>query len=253
MTLGKIINNYRSENKMSMDEFSIRSGISKATISILENNRNPQTGKKPTPTIDTIRKVALAIGCDIDEIFSKLDKDSIINISDSDMGISEFDKKLLADFHSLSYQSQRVVQYILENELKHTAENRALEEKIQKNVPTRIFAYYGKIAAAGTGVEFSDMIAGTKKYPETDENRNADYIIGVSGDSMEPTFYDGDIVYVEKSDHLSVGDIGIFQKDNSIYIKEVGECGLISHNPKYPMIKSEDGILCLGKVIGKAE
>lgn len=122
MTLGKIINNYRSENKMSMDEFSIRSGISKATISILENNRNPQTGKKPTPTIDTIRKVALAIGCDIDEIFSKLDKDSIINISDSDMGISEFDKKLLADFHSLSYQSQRVVQYILENELKHTAE-----------------------------------------------------------------------------------------------------------------------------------
>lgn len=80
MTLGKIINNYRSENKMSMDEFSIRSGISKATISILENNRNPQTGKKPTPTIDTIRKVALAIGCDIDEIFSKLDKDSIINI-----------------------------------------------------------------------------------------------------------------------------------------------------------------------------
>ena len=37
---------------------------------------------------------------------------------------------------------------------------------------------------------------------------------------MEPTYYDGDIVYVQKATHLDVGDVGIFQKDNCIYIKE---------------------------------
>ena len=253
MTLGEIIYNYRIENKMSMDEFSARSGISKGNISILENNRNPQSGKKPTPTIDTIRKVALAIGCDIDQIFSQLDKNCIINISESEMGISEFDRKLLSDFHSLSYQSQRVVQYILDNELKHEKERKKLEEEIQTNIPMRIFAYYGKIAAAGTSVEFADMISGTKEYPATDENKNADYTIGVSGDSMEPTFYDGDIVFVKRTTDLHMGDIGIFQKDNGIYIKEVGKDCLISHNPKYKPIQNTSEIRCLGKVLGVAE
>ena len=127
--------------------------------------------------------------------------------------------------------------------------------ELEKNlIPKRIFAYYGKIAAAGTSVEFSGMAAGIKSYPQNDINENADYVIGVSGASMEPEYYDGDIVYVQKSEHLSVGDIGIFQKANSIYIKKVGEAGLISLNPDYPgLIADGDIITVLGRVLGKAE
>lgn len=112
-------------------------------------------------------------------------------------------------------------------------------ENAPKPVPTRVWAYYGKIAAAGTFVEFADMIAGTKEYAVTDENRNADYTIGISGDSMEPIYYDG--------------DIGIFQHDNGIYIKEYGDGELLSKNPKYKPMCYDEGFQCLGKVIAKAD
>lgn len=126
-------------------------------------------------------------------------------------------------------------------------------EVAEEFIPKRILAYYGKIAAAGKSYGFDDVIAGTIECPLTDESQRADYAIGVSGDSMEPTFYDGDIVYVSKNAHLGIGDIGIFQKDNGIYIKEVGENELISHNPEYKPIVNNEDILCLGKVVGKVE
>lgn len=134
------------------------------------------------------------------------------------------------------------------------------EQLLQTNIaaseeitPKRLWAYYGKIAAAGTSVEFSDMIAGTKEYPVTKMNENADYVIGINGDSMEPEYFDGDIVFVDKNAHVNIGDIGIFQKDNNIYIKKAGEHGLVSLKEGYPIITSEDGIRVLGKVLGKAE
>ena len=123
-----------------------------------------------------------------------------------------------------------------------------------RSIPSHFFAYYGRIAAAGTSVEFSDIAAGVRAYPENEINKNADYVIGVNGASMEPEYSDGDIVYVQKTEHLNVGDIGIFQKGNNIYIKKAGENGLISLNPDYPGLTADDDrIIVLGKVLGKAE
>ncbi len=124
----------------------------------------------------------------------------------------------------------------------------------QERTISRFFAYYGRIAAAGTSVEFSDIAAGVRAYPENEINKQADYVIGVNGDSMEPEYFDGDIVYVQKTDHIEIGDVGIFQRGNSIYIKKVGENGLISLNPSYPPLTADgDRIMVLGKVLGKAE
>ena len=49
MTLGEIIKDYRIKNNLSMDAFSIQSGLSKAYISLLEKNRHPKTGKPISP------------------------------------------------------------------------------------------------------------------------------------------------------------------------------------------------------------
>lgn len=175
--------------------------------------------------------------------------------------LSSQDEELLRDFHSLDPQGQETVRYILDNEKKRCKKACELDSKIkeletalsEKPIPKRIFAYYGKIAAAGTSYGFDDILSGTIEAPAADENRNADYTIGISGDSMEPTFYDGDIVYVKRATHLDMGDIGIFQKDNGIYIKEVGHGELISHNKKYSPMRSDEGFQCMGKVIGKVE
>lgn len=174
---------------------------------------------------------------------------------------SDVEKELLNDFRSLDTKGQETVLYIMQNEKKRCEqivemknEINELQEQIEEKVPTRILAYYGRIAAAGTSYGFSDIIQNnTIEVPLTDESEHADFAIGVSGDSMSPTFESGEIVLVQKVERLSVGDIGIFQKDNGIYIKEVGDNELISHNKVYDPIPNNSDILGLGKVIGKVE
>lgn len=80
MTLGQIIRAYRDENRMSMDDFSRASGISKAYISQLENNLNPKTGEPPVPSINSIRKAANGMFMTFDELFSQLGDDTKVSI-----------------------------------------------------------------------------------------------------------------------------------------------------------------------------
>ena len=46
----------------------------------------------------------------------------------------------------------------------------------------------------------------------------ADYVIPISGDSMEPTFHSDDRVFVAKDDALEEGDIGIFIVNGDAYL-----------------------------------
>ena len=173
---------------------------------------------------------------------------------------SEFEH--IEKYRSLDPHGQQTVDYILDRELERTTQAKESADTIAhlqqqlaiRSIPPHFFAYYGKIAAAGTSVEFSDIAAGVRAYPENEINKNADYVIGVNGDSMEPQYSDGDIVYVKKTDHIETGEIGIFQKGNTIYIKKAGENGLISLNTKYPPLTADgDRIIVLGKVLGKAQ
>lgn len=133
------------------------------------------------------------------------------------------------------------------------SENESLKLQLsQGQFLNRLLSYYGRIAAAGKSYGFEDMICGTIQVPLTDENRNADYAIGVSGNSMEPDFTGDDIVYVQKASHLGKGEIGIFQKDNCIYIKKVGDGELLSINPDYGPIPGKD-VKVLGRVLGKID
>lgn len=167
---------------------------------------------------------------------------------------------MVEKYRNLDDSGKKRIDYELDRETERIEEIRKQKQYIEslkseaslEIFPTRIWAYYGKIASAGTSVEFVDMVAGTKEYPVTDENKNADYTIGVNGDSMEPLYNDGDVVFVKHTIHLHIGDIGIFQKDNNIYIKQVGEGCLVSLNPNYDPIKINDGIRIWGKVLGKA-
>ena len=89
---------------------------------------------------------------------------------------------------------------------------------------------------------------------DTPEAQKADFAVEIDGRSMEPTYQNGDIVYVVSDTDVPVGKIGLFIQNNKGYIKEKGEDRLISHNDEYPDIYPEDGeIICVGRVIGTAE
>lgn len=113
--------------------------------------------------------------------------------------------------------------------------------------------YYSQGASAGYGEYLiNGMDASEIMLPDTPANRKSDYVINVDGDSMEPTFSDGDKLLVQHTDCVEIGEIGIFIIDGQSYVKEYGEDRLISHNKNYPdIIPSEySDFRCVGKVIG---
>lgn len=114
----------------------------------------------------------------------------------------------------------------------------------------RIYTYMNKIACAGTGFYFDDIPTNTIEAPYME---GADFIIGVNGDSMEPTYHDGDLVYVQKTQKVSEGEIGIFYVNNECYIKEVSVEGLVSHKSGYKIIPGTEHIICVGRVLGKVK
>ncbi len=85
------------------------------------------------------------------------------------------------------------------------------------------------------------------------EVRHTDVVITVSGNSMFPTFCDGDELMVEYTSQIKDGEIGIFVVNGEGYVKEYRQDGLHSHNPQYKTIHptQDDDFRCIGRVLGK--
>lgn len=104
--------------------------------------------------------------------------------------------------------------------------------------------------SAGTGIYLYDDYAEQIRVVADEETVRANYALRVAGDSMEPRFYDGDIVLVETQPSVEIGEVGIFIYDGEAYIKKFGGDRLISLNPKYKdiMITDPNSFYCKGRV-----
>ncbi len=250
MALSDRIKEARLKRGLTQEQLANMIGVAKSTITGYEKGNR-------IPPAATVGDIADATNVDANFLY----QDEVRNRKENNISLEELEN-ILKPYRKLDSYGKETIRITLERETQRVKQLQEKERYIEKLkaevaeefIPRRIFAYYGKIAAAGTSYGFNDVIAGTKEYPLNEINESADYTIGVSGNSMEPTFYDGDVVYVKKiSYRLDVGDIGIFQKDNGIYIKRVSEDGLVSDNVNYkPMVNGGD-VICLGKVLGKAE
>ncbi len=108
--------------------------------------------------------------------------------------------------------------------------------------------------SAGRGFDLSgDEDWEEIEIPDTREARKADYALTIQGDSMEPIYYDGDIVLVKKQDAVEIGQVGIFILDGSGFIKKYNGDRLISLNEKYDdiLLKDYSDCRCDGRVIGR--
>lgn len=120
-----------------------------------------------------------------------------------------------------------------------------LSEQFQKKEAT-VIPFRRKIkwsllaSSAGTG-EFLDdenfeIIEVGEDVPE-----EADFGLALNGDSMEPRYHDKQAVWVQKTDTLNNGEIGIFYLDGMTYCKQLKQdkdgIFLISLNSKYQPIK----------------
>lgn len=159
--------------------------------------------------------------------------------------INSKEANLLDKYRDLDDHGRELVDLVLDKEHDRCI---AMEDR---PAALRIYTYMRKIAAAGNGFYFDDIPTETIEAPYME---GADFIIGVSGDSMEPTYHDGDLLYVQKSHLVRTGEIGIFMINNECFVKEAGEDGLISHNRgKYDPIPGNESVQCVGRVLGKVD
>ena len=94
--------------------------------------------------------------------------------------------------------------------------------------------------SAGTGEFLGEDSFERISFPENSIPKGAELGIRVSGDSMEPVYHDGQIVWMRRCETLRSGEVGIFLYDGSGYLKVYNDKGdqpvLISYNRSYDPI-----------------
>lgn len=82
---------------------------------------------------------------------------------------------------------------------------------------------YLQTASAGSGQFLDDDSHETISLPRSVVPAGTQFVVRVSGDSMEPAFYDHQLAFVKRTVDLRPGDLGIFLLDGDGYIKKYEE------------------------------
>lgn len=108
-------------------------------------------------------------------------------------------------------------------------------------------------ASAGKGLDLYDEVVEEIKYPKPVPTH--DIALRVHGDSMDPMFRDGEIIFVKKSHEINHGQIGVFILNGQGYLKkfyrDVDGLKLVSLNKKYDdiVVQEFDEIQLTGVVV----
>ncbi len=164
-------------------------------------------------------------------------------------GLSDAEERVLKKYRRLAARDRRSIEGIMDVFI------RQADDEFDKKCKAAFIKITrsGNTAAAGTFGWLNDEENESVYIRKTPETEMADIIITVSGDSMEPTFSDGDEVLVRLADSVSPGEIGIFLVNGEGFIKEYRREGLYSHNAeKYPLrtFCEDDDVRCVGRVTG---
>ena len=121
-------------------------------------------------------------------------------------------------------------------------------------ISLRKLPLYDIAVSAGTG-QFLDsdryeLVEVGEEVPLT-----ANFGVRISGDSMEPKFQHGQVVWVTQERNIKTGDIGIFLYDGEVYCKKLEKTPhgirLLSENPRYEpiIIRPERDFRVFGRVV----
>ena len=122
-------------------------------------------------------------------------------------------------------------------------------------LPGRVLPLYRLAVSAGTG-EFLDGEGYDSVEVGEEVSPLADFGVRIAGDSMEPRFVHGQIVWVRRQETLRPGEIGVFLYNGAGYCKRLerrsGRVELISLNSAYPPIRvgPADELRVFGRVVG---
>ncbi len=169
-------------------------------------------------------------------------------------GMAESEERMRKSMEETVYTSAEKAEEVYEEaESREEDEKLAREKDLQENF--RFLEVLSTPAAAGAGCVFGDCYPDYTFARINARNYNSDAIVRVSGHSMEPAYYNGELVYLKYNTRYAQGDDVVCSTADGAVIKRVGKEGLYSVNPDYPfgIRYDDDRVRVVGKVMGKVQ
>ena len=189
----------------------------------------------------------------IDYLLGRPDAKEPADPIDKLMTVDEMEKDLLREWLSLDEASRKSFLDVLR---KIVAADQKRQTAASKRAAYLLHRLSRHKVSAGLGYNLDDDDNWQEaEVVETAAVHQADFAVEVDGDSMEPDYLSGDILLVQSTPTIEVGEVGVFTLNGDGYVKELGEGELLSRNPEYDPIPihESDSLQCWGRVIGKTE
>ena len=206
MTFGDRVRTYRKAKGLTQEALAKAIGVSKTTITGYELGYRE-------PDVEKIKLLSDALGVTGDDLlntgFSKEKKAP--SVSDEAM-------RMARDYDKLDNWGRQAVRDLTDTELARMEDEARFMDGATMEEEPKVINLYAEPAAAGIAVP----TMGVDFEPYTlkpDDPQGAAFAVRLQGDSMEPYFPDGSIVFVNH-DAMVNGDIGIFCVDSGTVCKQ---------------------------------
>ena len=233
--IGAKIKEFRLKRNLTQKELAKIVNVGDTTIA------NYEKGFR-SPKKDTMFDLANAFNISIDDLFPPIQKDSSSPTSSIQTIYDELNPP--RQVKVLNYAKRQL------NEQKNEEETKGNE--VSEAIQLYSYDYYDHPASAGTGQYLNDVRVERIELPV---DIDADFVIPIKGDSMEPDYHDGDLVFIQTSVDLNDGVIGVFNYNGDAYIKQLvidkEQAYLHSLNPSYKdmPITPETDFRIIGEVV----
>lgn len=214
---------------MTLEQLGDKVGVGKSTVRKWEN------GMIENMRRDNIVKLSKALDIPVTDI---------LGINKNDMP-----EDITTIYNQLNSDRQTKVYNYAQHELEEQNKIIDISEYQENDI------YLQSLASAGTGILDLDPTYGEYVPYEGEVPNHYDLAFKISGNSMVPTFEDGEIIFVEKYPNPINGAIMVVQIDENAYIKKVylekDNLRLVSLNQDYDDILANgtNNIRIVGKVV----
>ncbi len=233
---GALIREYRINAGMSQEELGFMIGVGKNAVGAWESGRS-------RPDLNSISDLCHILNIPLAVFFGRTESE-----------LKGLNRDFLYKFRKLNNYNKKVILHEMSALLELQEEY--VKEETSETIHRKIKLFINDaVAAAGFSPELTETSGQYALFDPDPVVNEADEVIRVNGDSMEPMYSDGDLVFVKHVPSVREGEIGIFIHHNAGYIKQYMKDGLHSINPDYPVMRftQEDQITCMGKVLGKVD
>ena len=234
--IGNQIKTFRKSAGFTQDELAKRLNTTKQTISRYEKGDRKANQ-------DMLFELCDIFGVSIDDFFP----------SQNETLQSPTTSPIQTIYDQLHQPRKAKVLNYAERQLKEQRnEEETRENEVSEVIQIYSYDYYDHPASAGTGQYLNDVRVERIELPV---DIDADFVIPIKGDSMEPDYHDGDLVFIQTSVDLNDGVIGVFNYNGDAYIKQLvideDQAYLHSLNPAYKdmPITPETDFRIIGEVV----